>query len=185
MIQHVYAKKNWHYHRILNNNPAKAYVSLGSNLGDRENFLERARDFIRAEEENQILKMSSLYETEPVDCPGADWFLNQVIQVITLLTPRELLASFQEIELKCGRQKREKNGPREIDIDLLLFGDLVIADPDLQVPHPRLHERRFVLEPLAEIDPLVWHPVLNKTAKGMLNELAPLPLVRPFVPAVT
>ncbi len=123
-------------------------MSLGSNLGDRAANLAAARDRLPP-----IKRASSIYETEPRDVPNQPWFLNQVIEIETNLFPRQLLAQTQKIERELGRKRTVAKGPRTIDIDILLFGEAVIHAADLEIPHPRLTERRFVLEPLAEIAP--------------------------------
>jgi 2-amino-4-hydroxy-6-hydroxymethyldihydropteridine diphosphokinase len=131
---------------------ARAYVGLGSNLGDREESLLRAVDLLR--ERIEVSAVSSFRETEPwgyVDQPA---FLNAAVEVETELGPRELLEVLLEVERVLGRTREgPRYGPRTIDIDLLLYGDEVVDEPGLTVPHPRLHERRFALEPLAELDP--------------------------------
>lgn len=162
---------NWIYHQILDKSPTKVYLSLGSNLGDREESLSQARQLIQEGHDNQVLKASSIYETEPVDCPKGELFLNQVLYVVTLLSPEKLLTQIQEIESTLGRSRDKKNEPRVIDIDILFYADQVIAEENLQVPHPRLHERRFVLEPLNEINPQIWHPVFEKPIQSLLGEL--------------
>ncbi len=162
--------QNWTYHRILDQKPTKVYLSLGSNLGDREANLAQARELLKSTE-NQILKASSIYETEPVDCKEGNFFLNQVLYVVTLLKPEQLLNRLHKIESEMGRERTEKNAPRTIDLDILLFDDHVIAEPELQIPHPRMHERRFVLEPLNEINPLIWHPVFNQSVQALLSKV--------------
>ena len=178
-----FSKTNWKNHQILKQKPTKVFLSLGSNLGDREQSLERAIECLQVRDENQILHLSSLYETEPVDCLTGGWFLNQVIQLVTLFSPKQLLDQLQALERRLGRVKQEINGPREIDIDILFFGDEIIAEPHLQIPHPRLHERRFVLEPLNELNPQIWHPLYNKTVQTLLTE-APEATVQRVAPAL-
>src|ERR1700680_3191615 len=149
-----------------------AYLSLGSNLGDREGHL---RDAIsRLGSEGRVTAVSSFYETEPVEVSAQPWFLNCAIALETPKTPEVLMASILRIEQAMGRGKREqKKGPRTIDIDILLFGNAVIATPQLTVPHPAMQERRFVLEPLAEIRPEALHPQFNKTVLELLQALPP------------
>ena len=118
-----------------------------------------------------ILRQSSIYETEPQDLPHQPWFLNMVVEVQTELFPRMLLARAQAIELGMGRRRTVAKGPRPIDIDILLFGNFVIATRELEVPHPRMSERRFVLEPLAELAPDLRHPANGKTVREMLSEV--------------
>ena len=147
----------------------QAFLSLGSNLGDREAQLLEAMERLEAAGIH-ILRRSSIYETEPRDLPDQPWFLNLVVDVETELFPRLLLARIQAIELGMGRKREIAKGPRTIDIDILLFENFVIHDPDLQIPHQRMHERRFVLEPLAELAPDLHHPVNGKTVREMLSE---------------
>jgi 2-amino-4-hydroxy-6-hydroxymethyldihydropteridine diphosphokinase len=124
------------------------YLGLGSNLGDRAANLAAARERLAP-----IKRASSIYETEPREMPNQPWFLNQVIEIETDLFPKQLLARTQKIERDLGRKRTVDKGPRTIDIDILLFGESVIHTAELEIPHPRLAERRFVLEPLAEIAP--------------------------------
>jgi len=147
----------------------QAFLSLGSNLGDREAHLLKALDRLEAAGIH-ILSRSSIYETEPQDLPNQPWFLNMVVEVETELFPRLLLARAQAIELGMGRKREVSKGPRPIDIDILLFGNYVIRTRELQVPHPRMCQRRFVLEPLTELAPELRHPVTGKTVREMLSE---------------
>jgi 2-amino-4-hydroxy-6-hydroxymethyldihydropteridine diphosphokinase len=143
------------------------YLSLGSNLGDRAANLERAIRGL-AGIGVRVLRRSSMYETEPVDFLEQPWFLNCVIEAETLLPPRELLAGLQTIERKLGSLKLVPRGPRIIDLDLLFYGSEVIHEAGMEIPHPRLAERRFVLVPLAELAPELRHPVLHETASKLL-----------------
>lgn len=145
----------------------QAFLSLGSNIGDREAHLLQALDRLEAAGIH-ILRRSSIYETEPQDLPHQPWFLNMVVEVETELFPRLLLARTQAIELGMGRRREVAKGPRPIDIDILLFGKFVISTRELEVPHPRMSERRFVLEPLAELAPDFLHPANGKTVREML-----------------
>jgi 2-amino-4-hydroxy-6-hydroxymethyldihydropteridine diphosphokinase len=148
-----------------------AYLSLGSNLGDREGHL---RDAIsRLGSEGRVAAVSSFYETAPVEVTAQPWFLNCAIALETRKTPEVLMASILRIEQGMGRKREQKKGPRTIDIDILLFGNAVIATPKLTVPHPAMQERRFVLEPLAEIRPEALHPQFNKTVLALLQSLPP------------
>lgn len=149
-----------------------AFLALGSNLGDREANL---RDALRRLDagEIRVTKRSSLYETAPQELLDQPWFLNAVVEVETDLFPMQLLARVRAIEREMGRRRVTPKGPRNIDIDVLFYGRAVIASPELEVPHPRLAQRRFVLEPLAEIAPELRHPVTGKTAHEMLAALEP------------
>ena len=138
------------------------YLSLGSNLGDRQANLRNATG--RLLDLGYVQEVSSLYETEPVEFTDQPWFLNCAVAMRTELIPREFLAGILEIERSMGRQRTQPKGPRIIDIDILLFGAATINTPQLTVPHPAMAERRFVLEPLAEIAPDVKHPVAEEDA---------------------
>jgi 2-amino-4-hydroxy-6-hydroxymethyldihydropteridine diphosphokinase len=133
----------------------KAYIGIGANLGDREGAIASAVDLLDAEEGLEVLAVSALRETDPVGYVDQPRFLNGAVAVETSLTARELLGRLLEIERRLGRVRGEglRFGPRTIDLDLLLYGDETIDEPGLQVPHPRLTERRFALEPLAELAP--------------------------------
>jgi 2-amino-4-hydroxy-6-hydroxymethyldihydropteridine diphosphokinase len=149
----------------------KAYLSLGSNLGDRELNLRRAIELLESEE-LRITRRSSVYETEPRDLRNQPWFLNAVVEVETSLFPLQLLHRVLKIEKEMGRRRKVSKGPRNIDIDILLFGSFVIFTSQLSVPHPRIEERRFVLEPLAELAPDLRHPVHRKTMRELLAATA-------------
>jgi 2-amino-4-hydroxy-6-hydroxymethyldihydropteridine diphosphokinase len=137
-----------------------AYIGIGSNLGDREGEIGAALDLLRAEEGVDVVAVSSLRETDPVGYVDQPRFLNSAVAVETSLTARGLLDRLLEIERRLGRVRAEgpRFGPRTIDLDLLLYGDETIDEPGLQVPHPRLAERRFALEPLAELEPRLEIP---------------------------
>ena len=132
---------------------ATAFVGIGSNLGDREAYLRRAVELLRAEAGIEVAAVSKLRETEPVGLVEQGPFLNGVVQIETTLSPRELLERLLAVEQDLGRVRSERWGPRTIDLDLLRYGDEIVDEPGLTVPHPRLHERGFALEPLAELNP--------------------------------
>jgi 2-amino-4-hydroxy-6-hydroxymethyldihydropteridine diphosphokinase len=137
---------------------ATAFVGIGSNLGDREAHLRRSLDLLAAEEGIDVVAVSALRETEPVGPIEQGPFLNGAVQVSTDLPPQELLERLLDVEQQLGRVRRERFGPRTIDLDLLLYGDEIVEEPGLTLPHPRLHERRFALEPLAELAPSLVVP---------------------------
>jgi len=146
------------------------YLGLGSNLGDREATLETA---LRALESPHlhIRRVSPVYETEPMDVPGQQWFLNMVAEAETDLFPLQLLRRTAAVEAELGRRRSVPKGPRTIDIDILLFGNSVVTMPDLEIPHPRFRDRRFVLAPLADLAPDLRDPVTRKTVRELLAEL--------------
>jgi 2-amino-4-hydroxy-6-hydroxymethyldihydropteridine diphosphokinase len=150
-------------------NMSIAYLSLGSNLGDREAHLREAGDRLGAV--GRVLATSSIYETEPVDFTEQGWFLNCVIELEADSSGRELMAAILGIEQAMGRRRVQKKGPRSIDIDILLFDQFVVESKELTIPHPAMHERRFVLEPLAEIAPELIHPLLKRTIRELRDAL--------------
>lgn len=150
----------------------RVFLSLGSNLGDRKQNLENAMAAIEREQ-IRIVTRSSVYETEPQDVTDQPWFLNMVIECATRCFPLQLLAIVLRIERELGRvrEKSVRRGPRPIDIDILLFGEVVLYTPELSVPHPRMLDRRFVLEPLLEIDPALKHPQTKEPLGRSLFQL--------------
>lgn len=143
------------------------YLGFGSNVGDREANIRQALDGLLAEDV-RLLRTSSLYETEPIGLREQAWFLNQVAEFETELSPRELLDRIHEIESGLGRKREVRNGPRTIDIDILLFGDAVVKTAELVIPHERYRERRFVLEPLLELSPALRDPETQQPLSAVL-----------------
>jgi 2-amino-4-hydroxy-6-hydroxymethyldihydropteridine diphosphokinase len=156
----------------------RVYLSLGSNIGDREGNLRKAVERLAALD-IRVLRASRIYETEPVDHKDQAWFLNQVVEAETALFPMQLLTRTGRVERELGRTRTVRNGPRTIDIDILFYGTATVETARLEIPHPRIAQRRFVLAPLAELAPLLRHPVTHRTVRQML-ESAPPAVVRPI-----
>jgi 2-amino-4-hydroxy-6-hydroxymethyldihydropteridine diphosphokinase len=154
----------------------RIYLSLGSNIGDRETNLRKAVERLESLDVH-VLRASRIYETEPVDYVDQAWFLNQVVEAETALFPMQLLTRTARVERELGRTRTVPKGPRTLDIDILFYGDAVVRTARLELPHPRLAQRRFVLAPLAEIAPDVRHPVTRLSVRQML-ESAPPSVVR-------
>jgi 2-amino-4-hydroxy-6-hydroxymethyldihydropteridine diphosphokinase len=148
-----------------------SFVGIGSNMDDPAGQCLKAIDHISATDGVNFLRRSSLYKTEPFRSVDQDWFINTVAEIRTVLTAQELLKAFQGIENDMGRVRNEKWGPRVIDLDILLYGQEVIQDENLVIPHPELHRRRFVLVPLFEIASYVIHPAFGVSMQGLLNRL--------------
>jgi 2-amino-4-hydroxy-6-hydroxymethyldihydropteridine diphosphokinase len=153
------------------------YLSLGSNIGDREENLRKAIESLAAVDV-RVLRESPIYETEPVGLADQRWFLNMVVETETALFPLQLLTRTAKIERDLGRVRTLKNGPRTIDIDILLFAKAAMRTARLTIPHSRMHERRFVLVPLADLAPELRHPVTHKTVRQMLDAAPPEKLRR-------
>ena len=152
--------------------PHTAYIGVGSNLGDKAENCLQGITALTSGAHSRLTGRSKLYRTEPVDYQDQDWFVNAVIRIETGLRPLELLEMLQGIQRIAGRiQDTVRFGPRILDMDILLFDTEVIQQPTLTVPHPRMHLRRFVLQPLCDIDPLLRHPVLQKTVCYLLEHL--------------
>ncbi len=146
-------------------------IGIGANLGDPVGSIREAVEKLRENPRITLLRCSSLYRTEPVGKAEQDWFVNGVIQCGTSLEPEQLLLELQATEHKFGRVRRERWGPRTLDLDILAFGELILEREGLTIPHPRLHERRFVLIPLHEILPHWRHPRLRRTCHELLQDL--------------
>lgn len=157
------------------------FIGLGSNIGKRERNVVDAIEMLSKEDGIIVKKVSSLYETEPEGVEDQEWFINAVARVETSIVPLELLRALKNIESLMGRGKSIRWGPRKIDIDILLYGSLVINYPELIIPHPLMHRRAFVLVPLAEIAPEVIHPILNESIQNLLSNLNSTKIVRKFV----
>ena len=148
-----------------------AYISIGSNLGDRLGYVKEAIRKLEQSKDIEICRASSVYETEPVGHEDQPCFLNVALELRTNLEPLSLLEHLLGIENQMGRKREQRWGPRNIDLDLLLYDDVVLNSDKLTLPHPRMHQRRFVLVPLAEIAPKVVLPSLKKTVERLLKEL--------------
>ena len=148
-----------------------AYLSLGSNMGNREDNLNFALREIEKRHDSKIVNVSKFITTAPYGGVKQDDFLNACATIETLLTPHELLAVLQEIEIRAGRERLEKWGPRTLDIDIVYFDDIILSDDELCIPHVDMHNRQFVLAPLCEIAPNKRHPILMKTTTQLLKEL--------------
>jgi 2-amino-4-hydroxy-6-hydroxymethyldihydropteridine diphosphokinase len=147
----------------------RVYLSLGSNVGDRAAHLNAAIN--RMGSLGKVTAVSPFYETEPVELTAQPWFLNCAVELDTEKKPRQLLTAILDIEKEMGRRRTQKKGPRTLDIDILLFGNSIIKMKGLTIPHPAMHERRFVLEPLAEIAPEAHHPVFKRTVRELRDAL--------------
>ncbi|MGB7294953.1 MAG: 2-amino-4-hydroxy-6-hydroxymethyldihydropteridine diphosphokinase [Candidatus Aminicenantales bacterium] len=159
------------------------FLSLGSNLGDKRENLLRAMDALEKEARVKVVNTSSIYSTKPVGDVAQPWFCNQVIEVETALSPGDLLVLVKKLEREMGRRPALQNGPRTIDIDILLAGNRIIATSRLVIPHPRMAERNFVLIPLKEIAPQAVHPVLGVDMKELLSRSGDRSIVRKIRPS--
>jgi len=149
-----------------------AYIGVGSNIGDRQANIDAAVRALGGVADIDVVAVSSVQQSRPVGGPaGQRDYLNAVVAILTTLGPRALLNTLRQIEQQLGRRRVERWGPRTIDLDLLLYDQQVIDEEDLVVPHPRMHQRRFVMEPLAEIAPGAMHPVLGRRADEILRDL--------------
>jgi len=157
-----------------------AYISFGSNLGNRLKNIKRGLQLVSRNRSITITKKSSLYETEPVGYENQGWFLNGVIEIETFVLPHKLLSLIKKVERIMGRKRRIRWGPREIDLDILLYNQRCVDTPGLIIPHPRMHERGFVLVPLVEIAPRVIHPIFKKSVQQLLAKLTDSKSVKYF-----
>ncbi len=160
---------------------SSVYIGLGSNVGDRAEMIAGGIAAL-TEAGVRVARQSSLYATEPVDAPPQQWFLNAVAEAHTELMPRQLLRVIGKIERAFGRQRIIPRGPRTLDLDILLYGSSIIHTRELEVPHPRLAERRFVLVPLAELAPALRHPVLHRSMAELLAATLDTSQVRRWQP---
>ena len=160
----------------------RLFIGIGSNVGDRRANIIGAVRRIAALPHLTVQSSSSIYETEPVGGPPQGRYLNCVLEAISKTAPRSLLGELKGIEKEMGRRKSVRHGPRVIDLDILLYGDLVIEEKDLTVPHADLHRRAFVLIPLLEIDGNLVHPALHQPLKRLVADCSKCPTVRPFAP---
>ena len=149
----------------------KVYIGLGSNMGDKSGNILKALELLDQHKKIRFVKRSSLYETEPVGYEDQDWFVNAVAELETELSPQELLDALMKVEQNMGRKREIKWGPRNIDLDILLYDQQCLDEPDLIIPHPRMHERRFVLVPLVEIAPRLVDPRDGREYAGILERL--------------
>ena len=156
--------------------PIKAYISAGSNIGDKEKNLRGALENL--ESAVLIVQVSPFFETEPVGYADQPWFLNMAVEIETRLAPHGLLQHCMKIEEAFGRTRIFPNAPRTLDLDILFYGDTIIEDTDLVIPHPRLADRKFVLEPLSRIAPDFIHPLLKKSIRILLKECCDTSWVR-------
>lgn len=147
------------------------YIGFGSNIDDRLSYIQNAIHALSEAEGITLQKISSLYETEPVGYEEQAKFLNGAVAIETCLSPHTLLQTLKQIEVDVGRQHRTRWGPREIDMDILIYGNICLRSPDLIIPHPEMHLRRFVLVPLGEIASDLLHPVFNQTIQTLLERL--------------
>ena len=149
-----------------------AYLSVGSNMGDRAENCRKGIRLLDEQEHTSVVKSSPFYQTEPVDYLDQDWFVNGIIQVKTTLSPAKLLETVKGIERQVGRKTGVvRFGPRILDMDIILYDSRIVNQPDIEIPHPRMHKRCFVLKPLCDIDPDIVHPVLQQTMHALLEAI--------------
>ena len=149
-----------------------AIISVGSNLGDKRGNCQQGIDRLLASDKTTLVKASRFYRTSPVDYLDQDWFVNAAVKIETHLAPLDLLSTLQTIQHHAGRAKNGiRFGPRVLDLDIIFYDQLVMTTRSLEIPHPRMHKRRFVLQPICDIDPDIVHPLLNIAVKSLLNQL--------------
>jgi 2-amino-4-hydroxy-6-hydroxymethyldihydropteridine diphosphokinase len=149
-----------------------AYISVGSNIGDKLENCQKGVAALISSRSAQILRQSRIYKTAPVDYTDQDWFINYALKIHTALNPFQLLSTLIDIQHQAGRSVGKiRFGPRVLDMDIIFYDDLVIQSEKLIIPHPRMHKRRFVLRPICDIDPDIIHPVLKKSMRYLLNSL--------------
>jgi 2-amino-4-hydroxy-6-hydroxymethyldihydropteridine diphosphokinase len=149
-----------------------AYICVGSNLGNKFENCRRAIVGLTRGEASRLIEQSPIYRTEPVDYEDQDWFVNFVVKIATHLGPLHLLQKLKSIEARAGRRRDVvRFGPRVLDLDIIFYDDLVMDAPQLSIPHPRMHKRRFVLGPVCDIDPHIKHPVLGRTVRSLREDL--------------
>ena len=149
-----------------------AYICVGSNLGDRLENCRRGVARLTRDESSRLVEESAVYQTEPVDYLDQDWFVNCAVKIETLLEPLDLLDRLKSIEREVGRTRSSvRFGPRVLDLDIIFYDELVMDHRMLAIPHPRMHKRRFVLKPLCDIDPHIYHPILRRTVQSLLEDL--------------
>ncbi|GJL54816.1 MAG: 2-amino-4-hydroxy-6-hydroxymethyldihydropteridine diphosphokinase [Nitrospirales bacterium] len=154
--------------------PETVFIGFGGNVGDRQELCDRAVALMGLLPQSQLLGLSSYYETQPIDPEGVlghMWFYNGVAKLETALHPRQLCEICQETERALGRDEENQSGPRTMDFDILFYGQQIVNEPHLTIPHPRLHLRRFVLEPLVELDPHWNHPMFHQPVSALLEQL--------------
>ena len=149
-----------------------AFICVGSNLGVKLENCRRAIVELTHGEDSRLTAQSQKYRTEPVDYEDQEWFVNYVVKIETALDPLTLLQELKSIEHRAGRKRDTvRFGPRVLDLDIIFYNDLVMHTPQLSIPHPRMHKRRFVLRPICDIDPHIKHPVLERTVQSLLQDL--------------